>query len=235
VASARDGTPSPGDNLARILLVEDNEPLRATVAGVLTSAGFRVAACSTARAALDELEPFHPDLALVDVDLGDDMDGFELAELIRSRLDVPFVFLTAADSLEARLRGFELGADDYVVKPFAVAELVARVTAVLRRAGRLTSSTIEVFDVVIDESKRVATRSGVDLKLTALEFDILATLARYRGRPVSKRQLLALVWGFGELDPNVVEVHVSALRRKLEEQGPRLVHTERSAGYVIHA
>jgi DNA-binding response OmpR family regulator len=106
---------------------------------------------------------------------------------------------------------------------------------VLRRAGRLTSPTVEVFDVVIDETRRVATRSGADLKLTALEFDILAALARHRGRPVSKRQLLALVWGFGELDPNVVEVHVSALRRKLEEHGPRLVHTERSAGYVIHA
>ena len=217
-----------------MLLVEDDAPLRRTVADVLTGAGFLVSACATVAEALIELERFHPDMALVDVELGGEMDGFALTEVIRARVDVPFVFLTAADGLEARLRGFELGADDYVVKPFAVPELVARITAVLRRSGRLTSPTIEVFDVVIDQARRHATRAGHDLGLTALEFDILAALAHHRGDAVSKRQLLALVWGFGELDPNVVEVHVSALRRKLEERGPRLIHTERGSGYVLH-
>jgi DNA-binding response OmpR family regulator len=226
---------APRDELARVAVVEDDDALRQVVTDVLTGAGFRVAPWASAADALEAIDRFRPDLTLIDIDLGEGVDGFGLAEVIRARIDVPFVFLTASDGLGARLRGFELGADDYIVKPFAVPELVARVTAVLRRAGRLTSPTIEVFDIVIDETRREATRAGVDLGLTSLEFDILAMLARHRGTPVSKRRLLALVWGFGDLDPNVVEVHVSALRRKLEERGPRVIYTERSQGYVIRA
>ncbi len=225
----------PKDELARVAVVEDDDPLRQVVTDVLESAGFRVAPWGSAADALQELERFRPDLTLIDIELGEGIDGFGLAELIRARFDVPFVFLTASDGLGNRLRGFELGADDYIVKPFAVPELVARVTAVLRRAGRLTSPTIEVYDIIIDEMRREVTRDGVDLALTSLEFDILAMLARHRGTPVSKRRLLALVWGFGDLDPNLVEVHVSALRRKLEEHGPRVIYTERSLGYVIRA
>ena len=128
-----------------------------------------------------------------------------------------------------------MGADDYLVKPFAISELVARLKAVLRRTGRLVSSTIQVRDVVVDEAARTALRGGRELTLTPLEFDLLVVLAKQPGTVYSKRQLLALVWGFADFDPNLVEVHVSGLRRKLEEFGPRLIHTARNAGYVLRS
>jgi DNA-binding response OmpR family regulator len=133
------------------------------------------------------------------------------------------------------LRGFDLGADDYVVKPFAIAELVARVKAVLRRSGRLVSTTIEVRDLVLDETTRTALRAGELVALTPLEFDLLVILAKNPDKVFSKRQLLALVWGFTDFDANLVEVHVSALRRKLEVHGPRMIETARNAGYVLRS
>jgi DNA-binding response OmpR family regulator len=143
------------------------------------------------------------------------------------------LFVTAADALEDRLRGFELGADDYLVKPFPMAELIARVRAILRRSGRLRSPTLEVRDLVLDEVNNIALRSGQPLDLTPTEFNLLHTLAKDAGKVFSKSRLLSLVWGWENYPHNLVEVHISALRRKLEEHGPRLIHTERGAGYVL--
>jgi DNA-binding response OmpR family regulator len=143
------------------------------------------------------------------------------------------VFVTASDSLEDRLAGFEAGADDYLPKPFALAELLARVAAVLRRAGRLVSPVLAVRDLVIDEQQRVVSRAGTVVPLTSTEFDLLSTLARSPGRIFSKGQLLALIWGFDQFAPNLVEVHVSSLRRKLDTGQVRLIHTERGRGYVL--
>lgn len=137
--------------------------------------------------------------------------------------------LTARDAVADRLQGLTLGADDYVIKPFMLAELVARVGAVLRRLGR-TLSTVQVGDTVIDAEAGLVLRGEQQIELTATEFKLLCYLAGQHGRVVSKTQILTSVWGF---DPNLVEVYVSALRRKLEASGPRLLHTVRGLGYVL--
>jgi DNA-binding response OmpR family regulator len=133
-----------------------------------------------------------------------------------------------------RQRGRDRGADDYVVKPFVLAELVARVSAVLRRLGR-TPSTVQIGDLVVDADSAVVLRGDVSIELTATELRLLRYLAAQRGRVVGKTQILTAVWGYEDYDPNLVEVHVSALRRKLEEHGPRLLHTVRGLGYVLRA
>jgi DNA-binding response OmpR family regulator len=114
-----------------------------------------------------------------------------------------------------------------------MAELLARVHVVLRRNGRLASPIVEIRDLVIDDSTRTATRAGEKVDLTPTEYSLLWTLARDPGRIFSKLQLLSLVWRFDQYDPNLVEVHISSLRRKLEAFGPRLIHTERGVGYVL--
>jgi DNA-binding response OmpR family regulator len=143
------------------------------------------------------------------------------------------VFVTARDGVADRLNGFEVGADDYVIKPFVAAELVARVRAVLRRAGRLRSTTVEVADVVIDEDAGEVLRGGCRIAVTATELRLIGYLARQRGRVVSKTQILTQVWGYDAYDPNLVEAYVSTLRRKLEQHGPRVIHTVRGVGYRI--
>jgi two-component system OmpR family response regulator len=217
----------------RLLVIEDDTSLRQAIEAVLIATGYDVVAVTDGSQIDAIVEAFRPDMAILDVRLGSGPDGFEIGRRLRATLGIPLVFVTAADALGDRLHGFEIGADDYLVKPFAMAELLARAKAVLRRAGRLSSPTWEVRDLVIDEANRVVTRAGVRLDLTKIEFDLLCVLAREPGRVFSKVHLLSKVWGFAEFSPNLVEVHVSALRRKLELTGPRLVHTERGEGYVI--
>ena len=173
-----------------------------------------------------------PDLAVLDVMLPGD-DGFALAQRLRAARDVAIVFLTARDGLDDRLAGFALGADDYLVKPFALEELLARVRAVLRRTGRL-AGPLEAGDLLVDEAAAVATRAGRPLGLTPTELRLLAFLMRHRGQVLSKYQLLSQVWGYDDYDPNLVEVHTSALRRKLEDGGAaRLIHTVHGIGYRL--
>lgn len=226
--SARD----QGRRTARILFVEDDEPLREAVAATLSGAGYSVATSADGRDFPRRLAAFGPDLVLLDVRLPGGPDGFELADCAR-RAGVPLVFLTAADALSDRLTGFERGAEDYVGKPFALAELLARLRAVLRRLGRAPDDHWVIGDLVIDGEARQVCRGGSEIAVTSTEFEVLAALARRPGRPLSKLQLLSLVWGFDGYDTNLVEVHISALRRKLERTGPRLIHTERGAGYVM--
>lgn len=219
----------------RLLFIEDDQSLREAVTVTLRRAGFEVRAEPDGSELAEAVAAFHPDLAILDVRLPRGEDGFELAERLRTMAEIPIVFVTAADALDERLRGFAVGADDYIVKPFAASELLARVRAVLRRAGRLTSPTHQVFDLLVDEANRTARRAGHDLQLTKLEFDLLAVLSRSPGKLFSKAQLLSLVWGFEGYDDNLVEVHISALRRKLEAHGGRLIHTERGEGYVFRS
>ena len=216
---------------ARVLVVEDSDAIRTAVLAALRDAGYAVSGAVDGSGIERDLDTFRPDLVVLDV-LLPGRDGFALLDVVRRRSDAGVVMLTARDGVSDRLRGLTSGADDYLVKPFVLAELVARVAAVLRRMGR-APSTVEVGDLVLDESSGMAVRGGAPLDLTATELRLLCYLAAQRGRVVSKTQILTAVWGYDAYDPNLVEVHVSALRRKLETVGPRLVHTVRGLGYTV--
>ena len=217
---------------AHVVVVEDERAVRTAVVEALEGEGLAVLSFA------DYVDPAAivataPDLVVLDVGLPGG-DGFELARCLRARRDLPIVFLTARDAVEDRLMGFELGGDDYLVKPFALEELLARVRAVLRRTGRLVAP-LEAGGLLVDEEAGLATRNGRELALTPTELRLLAFLLRHRGLILSKPQLLSQVWGYEAYDPNLVEVHVSALRRKLEAHGPRLLETVRGLGYRLAA
>ena len=220
---------------ARVLVVEDDDPIRSALDVALRGEGYAVRAEADGTRLHEVADTFRPDLAVLDVRLPVGPNGYSLARMLRVSSDLPLLFLTAADGLGDRLAGFDAGADDYLVKPFSIAELLARVQALLRRAGRLASPVRQVGDVVIDDGARIAVRDGHKLDLTRTEYELLSMLVRHPGQVLSKVQLLAQVWGFDAYDTNLVEVHVSALRRKLEAHGPRTVHTVRGAGYVLRS
>jgi len=218
---------------ARILLVEDDDAIRDAVTLALRGEGHAVSAHRDGSDLERHLEGFRPDVVVLDWMLPG-RDGPALARVARRFGDVGVVMLTARDDVGARLRGFESGADDYVTKPFAMAELLARLRALLRRLGRVPSA-VEVGDLVVDVENGVVTRAGERVDLTATELRLLGFLVENRGRTMSTTQILTQVWGYEDVAENLVQVHVSALRRKLEAHGDRLVHTVRGIGYVVRA
>lgn len=215
--------------------MEDDDPIRSALDVALRGEGYEVRAEPDGSRLQDVAERFRPDLAVLDVRLPVGPDGYAMARILRGSSDMPVLFLTAADGIDDRLAGFAAGADDYLVKPFSMAELLARVQALLRRAGRLASAVRQVGDVMIDEGARVVMRAGIKLDLTRTEYELLSVLAQHPGQVMSKTQLLTQVWGFDALDDNLVEVHMVALRRKLEAHGPRVIQTVRGMGYVLRA
>ena len=217
----------------RVLLVEDDLAVSEAINIAFRGEGFEVRAETDGTSLGSVAEQFRPDLAILDVRLPVGPDGFKMARTLRDKSDLPVLLLTAADSLEDRLRGFEAGADDYLAKPFSTAELLARSQALLRRAGKLTPPVLQLADLVVDDATRTVTRGGDAIELTRTEYDLLSVLLRHVGRILSKQQILVNVWGFDAFDPNIVEAHMSALRRKLEAHGPRMIHTIRSVGYLI--
>jgi two-component system OmpR family response regulator len=216
----------------RILVVEDDDFMRESVTLALRTKGFEVAERHDGVGIEETIDVFHPDMIVLDIGLPDGRDGVSIAKRIRHASEVSILFISGSHRLEDRLAGFAVGGDDFLTKPFSMAELVARVQAILRR-GRLIARYDEVGGIVIDEEGHRATRNGTELKLTPIEFSLLATLCRSPGRVFSKVQLLRLVWGFDHFDVNLVEVHVSALRSKLEAHGPRVVQTVRGVGYAL--
>ncbi len=217
-----------------MLLVEDDSAVREAVEIAFRGVGFDVRAEPDGTRIEQIVESFHPHVAVLDVRLPTGPDGYTMVRQLRALDDLPVVLLTAADSLDDRLNGFSAGADDYLSKPFSMAELLARVQALLRRSGRSSDSTYRFGDVVVEEATRTVSRAGAEIDLTRTEYDLLAVLCRSPGEVVSKQQLLQQVWGgFDFYGNNVVEVHLSALRKKLEAHGPRLIHTVRSVGYVL--
>ena len=218
---------------ARVLVVEDDGPVRMSLEVALREEGYEALACADASDIHAVIEEFRPDLAILDVRLPIGPDGISVARIIRGASDLPVIMLTAADTVADRLTGFDAGADDYLVKPFSVAELLARVQALLRRSGRINFAVRQVGDVIIDDGARTVLRSGERIDLTRTEYDLLAVLAKHPGHVLSKVQLLTQVWGFDAYDVNLVEVHMSSLRRKMEAHGPRLIQTVRGVGYVV--
>jgi DNA-binding response OmpR family regulator len=221
---------------AHVLVVDDEPMVREVVVAYLEREGFRVDEASTGRAALKCIEESSPDLVVLDVMLPE-LDGFSvLSELRRSR-DVPVILLTARTEEPDRVAGLELGADDYVVKPFSPRELVARVRSVLRRATAADRpAEVLVFDGLrIDEQARVVTLDEREIDMTPKEFDLLAFLAKSPRQVFSRGQLLEQVWDSSAdwQDPSTVTVHVRRLRRKLEvdQENPRWITTVWGVGY----
>ena len=214
-----------------MLVVEDSETIREMVSEALTDAGYHADACSDGDGLEDSLGGLRPDLVVLDVMLPG-RDGFSLIDVIRDWGDAGIVLMTARDGLTDRLRGLDGGADDYVVKPFELAELVSRVGAVLRRRGRLPR-VLQVGDLMLDIDAGIAARAGHELDLTSTELRLLHFLVEQRSRTVSSNQILNAVWGYDAYDANLVQVHVSSLRRKLEAFGPRILHTVRGIGYRL--
>ena len=217
-----------GAPIGRVVVIEDEQPVRDAVLAALRAERFSVTLFDDLPCPGDVLA-VAPDLAILDVLLPRG-SGFELARSLRQQHELPIIFLTARDAVADRVAGLELGADDYLVKPFALEELMARVRAVLRRRGTIPQ-VLEVEQLLVDEERGSAARAGRELALTSTELRLLAFLVRHRGQALSKDQLLTQVWGYDAYDHNLVEVHISALRRKLEADGPRLIHTVRGIGY----
>jgi len=225
-------------NRLTVLLVEDERSIAEPFAGALEREGFEVVIAPTAREAIELFHRHSPSLVLLDVGLPDG-DGREVCRALRRESAVPIIMLTARGTETDRIVGLELGADDYVVKPFSSAEVVARIRAVLRRAGRPGAepglpASVEIDGLVVEPAARRAMLDGVEIDLTRKEFDLLARLVRDAGSIVTREDLMADVWDenwFGST--KTLDVHVGLLRRKLRDDPatPRFVHTVRGIGF----
>jgi DNA-binding response OmpR family regulator len=231
--------------LVKILLVEDEPTLRDTVAYNLTRSGHEVHAVADGEAALAAAGATPFDLVVLDVMLPT-IDGFEVCRQIRRTSSVPILILTARDDEIDRVVGLEIGADDYLTKPFSMRELVARVKALLRRREMIQSElreaqsetveTIKVGDLTIDLGAHRLTHDGREVALKPREWDLLVFLARHRGQVCTNQQILESVWGYDYVgDSRTVAVHIHGLREKLESEPgqPRLIETVRGVGYRL--
>jgi len=217
----------------RILIVDDDPKYRSFVSKGLSESGMVCDLAENGTVALELVKEREYDVVLLDVMLPG-LQGWDVLERMRAdEIDVPVIFVTARDAVDERVKGLRLGGDDYIVKPFAFAELVARIHVVLR--GRRRRVEIKVGDLRLDLMKGEVSRAGERIDLTRTEYSLLRCLAEKRGEPISRTRLLESVWGF-DFDPgtNVVEVQIRRLRRKIDEPFDRpLVHTVRGVGYVV--
>jgi DNA-binding response OmpR family regulator len=224
--------------LERILVVEDERPMRTALADALAANGYRVLIAENGKAGLEKALRERPDLLLLDV-MMPELDGFALcAELRRVGVVMPVLFLTAKGMVQDRVRGLNVGGDDYLVKPFSTEELLARVRAVLRRSRRQASATevLLLGDLEIRFDRQTATRGGKSLRLTAKEFAMLRLLADRRGQPVSREMFLDVVWGYAAVPTTrTVDNHMASLRAKLESdpEKPRFLLTVHGVGYRL--
>ena len=219
-----------------ILLVEDDPAVSASLKRRLTFEGFQVETATTGLEALEGLRNCQPQLVILDVMLPG-LSGFEVAERMRLESDVPILMLTARDSVQDRVTGLERGADDYLIKPFAIEELLARLRALLRRslARDGASGPLAVGYLRLDPLTREVTSDGQSVSLTPREFGLLDYLMRHARQVLTREQIFEAVWGHEHLgESNVIDVYVRQLREKLEPSGmPRLLHTVRGVGYVL--
>jgi two-component system OmpR family response regulator len=226
-----DGTP------IRVLAVDDESSLTELLSMAMRYEGWQVATAASGSEAVKVARETRPDAIVLDMMLPD-FDGLEVMRRIRAEdPDVPVIFLTAKDAVEDRIGGLTAGGDDYVTKPFSLEEVIARLRALLRRSGAAfakNDSTLVVGDLTLDEDSHEVTRAGVEIALTATEFELLRYLMRNPRRVLSKAQILDRVWNydFGG-QANVVELYISYLRKKIDAQRPPMIHTMRGAGYVL--
>jgi two-component system OmpR family response regulator len=219
----------------RLLLVDDEDNLRSMLEAALRYEGFDVHASSSGRDALDVIDTESPDLIVLDV-LMPDLDGFEVCRRLRNDgVKTPVLFLTARDATDDKVRGLTLGGDDYLVKPFSLDELVARIGAVLRRSGLIRAGAVlRCADLELDDDAHLVRRAGEEVPLSPTEYNLLRFLLANQGRVLSKPQILDHVWqyDFGG-DGGVVETYIGYLRKKVDRVEPRLIHTVRGFGYAL--
>lgn len=222
----------------RVLVIEDDEAVRVAVERGLAVHGFDVGAVADAETALTRIACRPPDVVIVDVGLPG-MSGVELCARLRAlEVDLPILILSALDQVSDRVAGLQAGADDYLVKPFDLEELMLRIRALLRRSAGSAMSADQVLangPLWLDLDRRTATYDSTALELSRREFDLLATLVANPGIVLSRIRLLELVWGYDfDTDTNVVDVFVGYLRRKLEAAGaPKVIETVRGVGFVL--
>jgi DNA-binding response OmpR family regulator len=219
-----------------ILVVDDESELREQIRRLFERDGHRVMAVADGRAAIDRATTGRFDVVLLDVALGGGPDGYEVCRTLRERRNVvPIIMLTALDSEADVVQGLEAGADDYVTKPFGLAELRSRIRAVLRRThGRVVDGVRAVGPVTIDQRERQVTVGGAPVRLTFSEYELLACLMERPGKLFTRQELLRAIWGDSAYrDPRAIDVHIRHLREKLEErpEEPSLILTVRGAGY----
>ncbi len=219
----------------RILVVDDEPNIADVIAVALRYKGYKVAVAASGEEALGVAVDFRPDLIVLDIMLPG-LDGFEVAQRLRANADkTPVLFLSARDGTEEKVRGLELGGDDYMTKPFSVEELLSRTASVLRRCeGSEGGGRLRFADLELDEATMEVRRAGAPIELTLTEFRLLAYLMRNPRLVLSQSQILEQVWEPGSGgDVRNLGTFVSTLRKKLEAHGPRLLQTIRGAGYVL--
>ncbi|MGW3633665.1 response regulator transcription factor [Streptomyces sp. NPDC005122] len=229
--------PAGHGGTARVLVVDDDPTVAEVVSGYLDRAGYLVDRAADGPAALARAAAHWPDLVVLDLMLPG-MDGLEVCRRMRGRGPVPVIMLTARGDEDDRILGLEVGADDYVTKPFSPRELVLRVESVLRRARPATAAhPLHAAGLGLDPAARRATKGSVELALTTREFDLLAFFLRHPGRVFSREDLMREVWGWDFGDLSTVTVHVRRLRGKVEDDParPRLIHTVWGVGYRFDA
>lgn len=221
----------------RVLLVEDDDTLRESATAFLRASGFAVDPVPNGKMALERAAVSPYDLVVLDVRLPD-QDGFALLPALRNRIPAPRILMaTARDAVEDRIAGLDLGADDYLVKPYALGELVARMRALMRRPDDTVPAMLRVADLELDPATRVARRRGRNISLTTKEFSVLEVLMRSAGRVLTREYIGEHAWDYN-FDPmsNVIDVYIARLRRKIDGDGePALLSTVRGAGYRLAA
>ena len=217
-----------------VLVVDDDSRIAAALRRALIYEGYHVDVAPDGQIALNRARERMPDLAILDI-MMPGIDGLEVTRRLRAEGDVPILLLTAKDGTADRVKGLDSGADDYLVKPFAYEELLARVRALLRRRAPRAKRTLRYADVVMDLATREVKRGDRLIPTTAKEFDLLQHFMRNPGQVLRREQLLDAVWGFNfGASSNVVDVYVGYLRQKLEQEGqPRLLQTVRGVGYIL--
>jgi len=222
--------------MTKILLVEDDKTIVATLSEFLAREGFSVKSANGQSAALALLDGEAFDLALLDISLADG-NGFSLCSAIKANWKLPVIFLTASGDEYSTVAGFDLGADDYIPKPFRPRELVSRIKNVLRRTGGAAGSVVTIGNVQVDTVKGVATKDGQDLFLSALEYRLLLVFLNHRGAVLTRTQLLESIWDIaGEfVNDNTLTVYIKRLREKIEDdpQNPTIILTVRGLGYKV--
>lgn len=216
----------------RVLAVDDESTIAEFLRVGLGYEGYAVEVAADGRVALDRVrsEPF--DLIILDVMLPG-LDGFEVCKRIRVTSDVPILMLTARDEVSDRVKGLDLGADDYLIKPFVFGELLARIRALLRRRGVIAHTVLLAGDVTLDREARTVERAGQPIGLTAKEFDLLEFLMSHARQVFRREVILDRVWGYDfTADTNLVDVHIGHLRDKLGDRPPRLIRTVHGVGFV---